>query len=775
MLSRGWNLLAIRFRELLKRLRSRASRESPRARLVRQRLAEVGPKFTLQLSGASGRETDACGSRHAAIALSSWESKGSYRLDARRTIRATLERGGLFRPVWYPLRRAAEYVFLIQGLGPLDMEQTRLLQLTGELRKAGVPLACYFYLTDPRQLREPSPAGDGTFRNLDLARVAERHPHGRLVIFSTGHEFFHPLTLSAMSWTSALLRWPKRALLTPVPQADWTHVESLLRKELGFLIGSARPQGLLDLAVDLNPGGQAQKRRDSGEVGAGDLVDPAILRYVSDVAPPELECAGLIERIQAYLGGRGFEWLALCACYPELNLDLTVYLRRFLEAGREDATGTSRESDEDLLARLVSLCWFRHGFLPVWLRRRIMASLPRRRRLALWQAVAEMLAGARLAEGAGKDVAPPTTAEQSSVRLPIWERRDPAGQGWDFDAVTIDFLIDGPTHDIDPLINVVRTEESTSERQVAPSVQELDDAPAPSDTQRARQEHPSPIQEPRTAQGRGQEDAGRSSGNLCFILMPSGRKTDPAGRVTNLDSVYRDIIAPAVEQAGLEPARSDEPAIGGTTFNKSTLDRLLSCNYLLADLTGSDPMVYYQLGVRHALRPTGTILLFAAGTVVPFDVALVRGVPYRTDGAGEPIDAEAAVNSVAEQLRFARENPRSDSPIFQLLDDLPQVEIDHLQSDLVQAQIDYSKRYKERIAIAVREGAQAVENIAAEPALGNLNDVEGGVVVDLYLAMRDVKAYQSMIALYQRMPPSLQRAKMMREQLGLAFARDGRF
>jgi tetratricopeptide (TPR) repeat protein len=169
------------------------------------------------------------------------------------------------------------------------------------------------------------------------------------------------------------------------------------------------------------------------------------------------------------------------------------------------------------------------------------------------------------------------------------------------------------------------------------------------------------------------------------------------------------------------------------------------------------------------------VILFVAGTVIPFDVALVRGIPYRTDGAGEPIEVEAAIAAIAAQLEAARQDPHDDSPIFQLVDVLPHSQIEHTKTDVFRAQIDYSKKYKQRLAEAVRAGAEAVEKIAAEPALGNLNEVETGVVVDLYLSMRDVKSYQSMIRLYERMPPPLQRAKMMREQLGFAFNREGRF
>jgi tetratricopeptide (TPR) repeat protein len=261
---------------------------------------------------------------------------------------------------------------------------------------------------------------------------------------------------------------------------------------------------------------------------------------------------------------------------------------------------------------------------------------------------------------------------------------------------------------------------------------------------------------------------------LCFVLMPFGTKTDSAGRVTNFDSVYKTVIAPAVEQAGLEPVRADEEKIGGT-IHKPMFERLMLCHYAVADITGANPNVFYELGIRHALRPRSTVILFVEGTVIPFDIALVRWISYRTDGKGEPVDVAGPIGAVAEQLRAARGNPYDDSPIFQLVDDLPRWEIDHTKTDVFRQSVDYSKKYKDRLAAAVRQGGEAVEKIAAEPALANLLEVETGVVVDLFLSMRDVKAYAGMIDLYNRMPPPLQRAKMMREQHGFALNREGRF
>ena len=79
--------------------------------------------------------------------------------------------------------------------------------------------------------------------------------------------------------------------------------------------------------------------------------------------------------------------------------------------------------------------------------------------------------------------------------------------------------------------------------------------------------------------------------------MPFGRKRDAGGRVTNFDSIYQKIIAPAVAQAGLEPVRADEEKIGGT-IHKPMFERLMLCHYAVADITGANPNVFYELGIR---------------------------------------------------------------------------------------------------------------------------------------------------------------------------------
>ena len=260
---------------------------------------------------------------------------------------------------------------------------------------------------------------------------------------------------------------------------------------------------------------------------------------------------------------------------------------------------------------------------------------------------------------------------------------------------------------------------------------------------------------------------------LCFVLMPFGRKTDATGRTTDFDAVYQQIIAPAVAEAGLDPIRADEEKVGGA-IHKPMFERLMLCQYALADITGANPNVCYELGIRHAMRPSSTVILFAEGTTLPFDIALLRGVAYRLGDGGLPLEPESCRAKVATQLRAARANPHDDSPLFQLIQDMPRFEVDHSKTDTFREKFTYSRRYKDRLAEARSKGEQAVKDVAADPALGNLYEIEAGVVIDLYLSLRDVQAYGAMIDLYHRMPAPLQRARITREQLAFALNREGR-
>src|SRR5918994_329584 len=116
---------------------------------------------------------------------------------------------------------------------------------------------------------------------------------------------------------------------------------------------------------------------------------------------------------------------------------------------------------------------------------------------------------------------------------------------------------------------------------------------------------------------------------LCFVLMPFGKKPSNAGFMIDFDAIYQGLIAPAINESGLELLRADEEMTGGI-IHKPMFERLILCEYAVADLTTANPNVFYELGVRHAVRPWSTVLLFAKDSgQLPFDVAPLRAMAYQ--------------------------------------------------------------------------------------------------------------------------------------------------
>jgi hypothetical protein len=64
---------------------------------------------------------------------------------------------------------------------------------------------------------------------------------------------------------------------------------------------------------------------------------------------------------------------------------------------------------------------------------------------------------------------------------------------------------------------------------------------------------------------------------------------------------------------------------------------LLMAELVVADLTVDNPNVWYEIGVRHALRTSGAVLTFALRSRLPFDLNGQRMLHYTlTDGVPDP-------------------------------------------------------------------------------------------------------------------------------------------
>src|ERR1051326_963507 len=154
----------------------------------------------------------------------------------------------------------------------------------------------------------------------------------------------------------------------------------------------------------------------------------------------------------------------------------------------------------------------------------------------------------------------------------------------------------------------------------------------------------------------------------CFVVMGFGKKTDyPTGRVLDLDKSYTYIIKPAAVAAGYECKRADEIQHAGN-INVPLYQQLLNADVVIADVSTYNPNAFYELGVRHALKPFTTITIAEDKLVFPFDVGQVAIRTYHHLGEGidfgevERMRAELqeAIEAIAPQAAY-------DSPVYAFL------------------------------------------------------------------------------------------------------------
>src|SRR4051812_28550489 len=115
-----------------------------------------------------------------------------------------------------------------------------------------------------------------------------------------------------------------------------------------------------------------------------------------------------------------------------------------------------------------------------------------------------------------------------------------------------------------------------------------------------------------------------------FVIMPFGVRPLEHGTQHDFDRLYREAVRPAAEAAGWDALRIDELVAPGS-IQTQYLTELLQADLVLADISVPNGNVYYELGIGHAISPTGAILLATRGTLVPFDISQQRIVFYDPD------------------------------------------------------------------------------------------------------------------------------------------------
>jgi len=105
--------------------------------------------------------------------------------------------------------------------------------------------------------------------------------------------------------------------------------------------------------------------------------------------------------------------------------------------------------------------------------------------------------------------------------------------------------------------------------------------------------------------------------NLCFVLMPFEEKMRP---------IYDGHICKIIESERLNCLRADE-IVGTNLITWDVWEKINRARFLIADLTGKNANVFYEVGLAHALGKE-VILLTQTMDDVPFDLKALRCIVY---------------------------------------------------------------------------------------------------------------------------------------------------
>jgi tetratricopeptide (TPR) repeat protein len=177
--------------------------------------------------------------------------------------------------------------------------------------------------------------------------------------------------------------------------------------------------------------------------------------------------------------------------------------------------------------------------------------------------------------------------------------------------------------------------------------------------------------------------------------MPIRREGSPEH--AHFKAIYEQIIRPVLTAAGYTVVRSDEIQRSGA-ISRDIILSLAEADIVVADLTDLNPNVFYELGVRHALRGKGTVMLVdtTRTDTIPFDLGAYRVIQFKGELTG--------IGKLAQELEvFVQESAADDitqerdNPVHDWIPSLPGNALDSAKGSAEGALRDQLKKLSETV------------------------------------------------------------------------------
>jgi nucleoside 2-deoxyribosyltransferase len=203
---------------------------------------------------------------------------------------------------------------------------------------------------------------------------------------------------------------------------------------------------------------------------------------------------------------------------------------------------------------------------------------------------------------------------------------------------------------------------------------------------------------------------------IAFVLMPF---------TPLLDQVYLSLIGPALERAGYEPRRADTE-LHQRSIVQTIIEGIQTADLIVADLTGRNANVFYELGIAHSLGKN-VVLIAQSAADIPFDIGAYRTLIYSVEFARTAAFEENLTGELKHVLEAAKKgellfaSPFSDYGVDTTNQQTSQEEVGYLDTlaafaDLVSRMQPLTLRSNELMAELSARQTEALASITGSTA-----------------------------------------------------------
>ena len=147
-------------------------------------------------------------------------------------------------------------------------------------------------------------------------------------------------------------------------------------------------------------------------------------------------------------------------------------------------------------------------------------------------------------------------------------------------------------------------------------------------------------------------------GKKCFIITPIGNENSEVFRKAK--GVIESTIKPVLREYGFADIKPAYEINVSGMINTQIINRIVNDDLVVANLTGNNPNVMYELCLRHVVAKP-IIHICENGTILPFDIKDSRTIFYENDMLGVE-ELKNKLRSFMDNLSYT--DDYTDNPIY---------------------------------------------------------------------------------------------------------------